>query len=140
MRNQSVLKFEPRETRKNIDSYRREKSFYQQLTLIDLDKGVDVLTIRFYGSGQTVYCVAWVSLWRHGFPTAGSTGSCRGQGKAGGYGYHKASAAMSEALSDAGFALAESISGVGDSAMRDALESIARHVGIVRPYIHQAHA
>lgn len=137
---QSVVTFEPRETSKNIESYRREKSFYQQWTLIDLDKGVDVITVRFYGPGSTVYCVAWVSLWRHGFPAAGSTGSCRGHGKAGGYGYHKASAAMSEALADAGFTLAESISGVGESAMRKALEAIARHAGIARPYIHQAHA
>jgi len=140
MRKQSVVAFEPRETSKSIDRYRRENSFYQQWTLIDLDNGVDVVTVRFYAAASTVYCVTWASLWRHGFPAAGETASCRGCGKAAGYGYHKASAAMSESLADAGFTFAESVSGVGESAMWEALDAIARHAGIVRPYIHKAHA
>lgn len=135
-----VLKFDPRESKRKVQSYRKEKSFHEEWSLIDLDMGQDVLTVRFYGSGMTVYCVAWVSLWRHGIDKAGLTGTCRGCGKAGGYGYHKASAAMEEALEDAGFILSESISGVGETAMRAALQAIADHVGIKRPMIHQSHA
>ena len=134
-----VLKFEPRESSKNIAHYRRENSFYAQWSLMDSD-GRDVVTARFYGSGSVVYCVVWVSLWRHGFPAAGETGSCRGCGKAGGGGYHKQSAAMADALEDAGFRFSDGIAGVGETAMRAALESIARHAGISRYFIHQAHA
>lgn len=135
-----VLKFAPRESKRKVLSYRRENSFNLQWSLIDLDMGKEVASVRFYGAGNTVYCVAWFSLWRHGFPKAGETGSCLGCGKAGGYGYHRVSAAMDEALEDAGFVLSESISGVGESAMKKALEAIALHVGIARPMIHQAHA
>lgn len=135
-----ILKFEPRESTRKIQSYRKESSFHAQWSLIDLDTGKDVVTVRFYGSGATVYCVAWASLWRHRFPKAGETGTCRGCGKAGGYGYHKASAAMDEALSDAGFTLSEDFGGVGETGMRGSLEAIARHAGITRPMIHQAHA
>lgn len=135
-----VLKFDPRESKRKVQSYRKESSFHEEWSLIDLDMGQDVLNVRFYGSGSVVYCVAWVSLWRHGISKAGATGTCRGCGKAGGYGYHKASAAMEEALQDAGFTLSESISGVGETAMRAALEAIAAHVGIARPMLHHSHA
>ena len=139
----TTFAFSPRESRKNIASYRREASFWREMSLIDLDKGKDVVNVRFYGSGATVYCVAWFSLWTYDFPGAelcGGTASCRGMGKAGGYGYHKASAAMQEALEDAGITLPADIAGVGDEAMRDALLALAKHVGIERPFIHTAHA
>lgn len=135
-----TLTFTPRESAKRIDSYRRESSFWAEHALIDLDMGACVAMVRFYGSAATVYCVVWISAWRHGFPAAGSTASCRGCGKAGGYGYHKASAAMQEALLDAGFTLSDDIAGRGDGAMREALESMAKLFGIARPYIHHAHA
>lgn len=134
------MQFVPKESAKPIRSYRKESSFYKELALIDLDKGQSVVEVRFYGAGTVAYCVVWVHGWEHGFPAAGVTGSCRGVGKAGGYGYHKASAAMQEALQDAGFTLSEPIDGRGDSAMDSALEDIAKLFAIARPYIHRAHA
>ena len=137
-----IVAFNPRESKKNTSSFRRENSFWSELALIDLDRGRDVVNVRFYGSGATVYCVAWFSLWQYEFPGAGlcgATASCRGMGKAGGYGYHKPSAAMSEAFQDAGIVLSNDISGVGDTAMLDAMLALAAHVGIARPMVFKSH-
>lgn len=135
MRNQVVTAFQPAESKKAIGSYRKEKSFWAEHALIDLDKGQSVANVRFYGAGSVVYCVAWFHLYPYGIE-----GTCRGAGKASGYGYHKPSAAMGEALADAGVTLAERIEAVGDTAMESALLAIAAHLQIARPMIHKSHA
>ena len=65
----------------------------------------------------------YASIWTYG---AGFVIS--GHGRATGYGYHKASAALSEALDSAGIVLSERIGGLGDGATRSALEAIARAI------------
>lgn len=86
-------------------------------------------------TASTVYC----SLWVHGKK------STSGRGQAGGYGYHKESAALQSAINSAGISLfgatfsntdqkinlkrSANIGGVGDDAMRTALISIARAAG-----------
>ena len=100
----------------------------------------EVVTARFYmgrsRNASTVYCSVWVHC--EGIHTAG-------HGTAGGWGYHKNSAALSAALSNAGIELWGSpydkededtqkgerahISGCGDSAMRSALLAVARATG-----------
>lgn len=52
-----------------------------------------------------------------------------GRGRAGGGGYHKSSAALAEALTDAGVTLSENISGRGETVMREALVAAARALG-----------
>jgi len=52
-----------------------------------------------------------------------------GTGKASGYGYHKTSAAVQDALDSAGVKLALPIDGRGDSAVRDALQAICGALG-----------
>lgn len=49
-----------------------------------------------------------------------------GSGRAGGYGYHRPSAAAAEALSRAGVKLSEDIGGRGDQAIRDAVEAVGK--------------
>ena len=100
----------------------------------------EVVTARFYmgrsRNASTVYCSVWVHC--EGIHTAG-------HGTAGGWGYHKNSAALSAALTSAGVELWGSpydkededtnegqrayISGCGDSAMRSALLAVARATG-----------
>ena len=63
-----------------------------------------------------------------------------GSGEAGGYGYHRPSEALEQAITNAGFTLSESIGGVGEQAMEQALLAIAECIGVVRPIIHRAHA
>lgn len=86
-------------------------------------------------TASTVYC----SLWVRGKK------STSGYGQAGGYGYHKLSAALQSAIKSAGISLfgatfsstdqkvdlkrSANIGGVGDDAMRTALISIARAAG-----------
>ena len=65
----------------------------------------------------------YASIW-----TYGAGFDISGHGRATGYGYHKASAALSTALDSAGIVLSERISGVGDGATRSALEAIARAI------------
>lgn len=94
---------------------------------------------RFYmgrsTSASTVYC----SLWVHGDKCTS------GHGKASGYGYHKESAALQDAIESAGIELRGSnyahssekpnykrvarIDGCGDSSMEMALMAIARAAG-----------
>ena len=63
----------------------------------------------------------YASIWVYG---AGFDIS--GHGRATGYGYHKASAALSTALESAGIVLSEPIAGVGEGAIRRAVEAVAR--------------
>lgn len=85
------------------------------------------IDVRWYmgrsNHASVVYCTVWL-------------GQNSGTGKAGGYGYHKESAAFGDALGSAGVTLTRAgreanheIHGVGDSAIRSALEAIMRELG-----------
>lgn len=63
-----------------------------------------------------------------------------GGGKAGGCGYHKASAALEAAFNDAQITFDEGVSGVGEMAMKDALATVAVAMGYKRFHTHNAHA
>ena len=58
----------------------------------------------------------YASIW-----TYGAGFDISGHGRATGYGYHKASAALSKALDSAGIVLSERIDGLGDGASQRAL-------------------
>lgn len=96
--------------------------------------GCAIVTARIYHPASVAYACIWIS-------STSKTPYARGTGKAGGYGYHKESAALADAIDDAGIRLSHSISGHGHSAMRDACEAIARAVsGKRRLIVHEAHA
>ena len=69
---------------------------------------------------STVYC----SIWVHAPGLHAS-----GNGTAWGYGYHKESAALSDALQSAGVTIIESISAAGERAMEEALRAVAIAAG-----------
>lgn len=131
---QTVVKFEPREDGRSISHYRRESSFRREFALIDLDEERDALIARFYGQGSVAYCVVWIRGYDYGIPSA------MGYGKAVGWGYHKDSAALKEALARAGVTLGDDMDGRGEEAMRRAIEAIGDHMGIKRSLVHLAHA
>lgn len=90
------------------------------------------VTVRWYASrsgdgASPVYC----SLWVHCSPYYVS-----GRGKAGGYGYHKASAAFQEACDSAGIELSQPVDGRGDSLVREALFAIGQALGFDRSKLH----
>lgn len=120
-----------RETKKNA---RREKGFDREIAVLDPKTGQAILTARIYHPGSVAYCSLWVSSRNNG--TYG-----RGQGKAGGYGYHKQSAALNAAIRDAGIVLSQDIGGVGETAMNEAVTAIAKALtGRRRFIVHTAHA
>ena len=90
----------------------------------------ELITVRCYmgrsASASTVYASIWVNA-----PDIHTSG----KGKAGGYGYHKASAAVADAISSAGITLDTNISGVGDGAIKESLEAIANALGFERVLI-----
>lgn len=115
-----------------VTSHRKENAFWKQLTLLDPKTGRSIINARFYQPGTVCYCCLWVSGGEH-------YGS--GAGRAGGGGYHKPSAALSEALRDAGVTLNDPISGYGDSHMWDALEALGRALTGKRKFFRvEAHA
>lgn len=119
-----------------MGSYRKEKGFYRQISIICPRDGSSIVTARFYWPGRdgASNCYACVWIW-------GGDSHGHGGGKAGGYGYHKESAALESALHNAGVYLSENIGGRGDSAIRDALTAVARAVtGRRRFFIIEAHA
>lgn len=79
------------------------------------------VTLRTYAGrsrdSSRIYASIWVS------------GRYSGHGYAGGYGYHKASAAAQTAIRSAGITLSAPIDGRGDSAIEGALGAIARALG-----------
>lgn len=120
-----------RETPRNMH---RKDHLSREIAVLDPATGRAIVTARTYYPGTVAYACIWIAS------TARTPYAC-GTGKAGGYGYHKESAAFAEAISDAGIQLSESISGVGNGAMRDACEAIARAVtGKRRLIIHEAYA
>ena len=127
----------------SLGSYRKEKhGLHKQYTLLDLGTAPYILAdgtnsysvpviVRVYYPAQTAYACVWIS---------GKDNYSIGKGKAGGCGYDKASAAVDIALRDAGIQLETSIHGVGESAIRGALNASARHFGLTQWTITEAYA
>ena len=85
----------------------------------------EIIDLRLYmsrsGDGASpIYGSIWIN---------GNNQHTSGSGTAGGYGYHKGSAAAGDAISSAGIALDKDINGRGDSAIKEALIAIARAMG-----------
>lgn len=124
-------------------NHRKENHFTHQITAVAINKdgrAYDAVTLRIYSTDARSYACIWTAsncswnnardLWRNG------------SGSAGGYGYHRASAATAEAIYNAGIELSEDINGRGTCAMREAVEAIARAMwnDSVNIYITEAHA
>jgi len=93
----------------------------------------EVVNLRLYQTKTAAYCRLFVNSADHGITATGS-------GKAGGYGYNRQSAAASEAISNAGFMLSETIDGQGDKAVREAVKAIGERVAPTkRIHIINAH-
>ncbi len=72
-------------------------------------------------NASVVYCSVWIR---------GNGIEISGRGSAGGYGYHKESAALQDALASAGVVLEKSIDGCGDGSIRYAMIAIADAMGL----------
>jgi len=111
-------------------SHRKEKGFSGEYSVID-GKLNKLVSCRIYWGTSRCYCCLWI----HGDKVCGS-----GSGLAGGYGYHKESAAVSDAISAAGIKLDERIDGVGETAITEALEAIGKALTRRKIKVFKAHA
>jgi hypothetical protein len=82
-----------------------------------------IVDARCYMGRANNASVVYANIWVHDH-----TGQrwCSGSSSAGGWGYHKESAAIGEAIRSAGIELSSDINGRGSSAIDDALKAIAR--------------
>lgn len=107
---------------------------HAQFTVLEATTGREVVTVRAYWPGVVVYAIAWL----HG---SAYDDQSVGFGSAGGYGYHMLSAAIEDALRDAGVEFSAHWGGAGDYVMREAIEATARKISTKRRfYIVEAHA
>ncbi len=109
---------------------RPERGFYQQVSAVDLDTGREPVVARWYRSGSIERCALWSRL-----PDA----DLLRVGVARGYGYHKPSAALQDALRLSGWHLDTDIDGRGDGAIDEAITAIATACGASRVAIVRAH-
>tara|TARA_R110000782_G_scaffold161519_1_gene253483 strand:- start:8 stop:403 length:396 start_codon:yes stop_codon:yes gene_type:complete len=108
-----------------------QHGFYKEIAVLH-GNGSSPCRFRFYNTGQTIHCCAWIS---------GTKVYSSGYGKAGGYGYCRESAAMYHAIKDGGITMSEHWAGVGDSKMREAAIDIAKKVTGKRVFrLHVAHS
>ena len=107
----------------NAINYGDKKELIKTFNVVT-DELKEIITVRCYmgrsANASTVYASVWINT---------SEVHTSGKGKAAGGGYHKESAAVAEAIKSAGITLDTDISGVGDGAICDALEAIARALG-----------
>ena len=120
------MKVTLKEMKKNAVNYGGKKELISSWdVIVNTDDGLkNIMTVRCYmgrsANASTVYASIWIYGEKH---------HTSGTGKAGGYGYHKASAAISDAIRSAGIELDENIAGRGDSATEESLEAIASALG-----------
>lgn len=119
----------------NARNYSGDKELIDRLQVVTYDQSqapaiIVVVDARIWMGRSRSSSVAYASIWVH---PKGGNDYRSGAGKAGGYGYHRASAALQEAIASAGITLAVPIDGAGDSAMRAAVLAIARAAGYPEP-------
>lgn len=115
-------------------SHRKEKHFYKQVSAVvfnhETKTAYECVTLRIYATDNRHYACIWTHTncaWIKDDETTRSL-DANGSGCAGGWGYHRASAAACEAVCNAGFDLSEDISGRGDAAIEEAVKAIARSI------------
>ena len=116
----------PPTTQANGKNLSRQKEMVSAMSAVAVINGKmrEVVVARWYMARKSDGASpVYASIW-----TYGAGFGISGHGRATGYGYHKASAALSKALDSAGIVLSERIDGLGDGATRSALEAIARAI------------
>ena len=118
----------------NAQNLGGKKEAVKQAVLIACKAGEfsEPVTVRWYmsrsGDGASpVYCALWVRC---------SPYYVSGRGKAGGYGYHKASAAFQDACDSAGIELSKPVDGRGNDMVREAILAIGEALGFEQSEMH----
>lgn len=102
---------------------RQEKHFYNGYKVVTIvnDKMVMLVDARLGATNNCHYASVWLNTCYCDSDYHNNCGFARGAGKAGGCGYHRASAALNSAFFRAGMLFSVGCDGMGESAMRDCL-------------------
>lgn len=113
----------------SLKGFRRDSGFYKSLTLVAMHENEikSFAEIRHYATKATNYACFWIHS-----PVLGLYGQTGG--KAGGYGYDRSEAAVSQA------ARAHGIKVPSWCNERELLESLAKHLGLETYYVIETNA
>lgn len=118
----SISSLEKSSKPKGFRSSHHKDQLHSSIKVIN-DSFEEIIDCRLYFPGTVAYCCLWASNKDKYFS---------GSGSAGGYGYHKTSAALADAIynlidsiNQETIRLSKSISGVGETAMEEALLAVA---------------
>ncbi len=117
--NHMIAKFTAKTCLSNAKNYSQAKELVSRYLVIDKKTERVIVDCRCYmgrsSSSSQVYASIWInSIKPLGDDAEGFATYTSGHGIAGGYGYHKESAAIGEAISSSGFTLFGNVSGYGD--------------------------
>ena len=118
-----VVSFVPAQDMPRAYRDREEKHFYTGYKVVFISEGemVELVDARLGATDSCHYASVWLDCFYSNESFACENGRAYGAGKAGGYGYHRASAALESALRRAGMRFSVGCSCMGESAMRDCL-------------------
>lgn len=114
-----IAKFTAKNCQSNAKNYAQEKELVSRYLVIDKKTEKVVIDCRCYMGRSSNSSQVCASIWINSLKplcddAEGFTTYASGHGTAGGYGYHKESAAIDAAISSAGFTLFGCASGYGD--------------------------
>lgn len=118
-----VISFVPAQNMPVSYRERQEKHFYMGykiVTIID-DKMETLIDARLGATDSCHYASIWLNTKYSDYDYYNEYGDARASAKAGGYGYHRASAALESAFTRAGMRFTVGCSGMGESMMKDCL-------------------
>ena len=120
----TVKSFEAKQNMSATIRDREEKYIKRGYKAVCIDNGEmrELVDLRIGRTDTTVYACVWLSGINHLNCWA------YGSGKAGGYGYHRASAAAESAFRAAGMVFDSGFSGCGDSATREAVQAAGEYL------------
>lgn len=118
-----VISFNPAQNMPASYRERQAKHFYNGYKVVTIvnNEMVELVDVRLGATDNCHYASVWLNVRYYDNNYYNTCGSARGTGKAGGYGYHRASAVLESAFSRAGMRFEDGCSCKGESAMRDCL-------------------
>ena len=118
-----VVSFVPAQDMPRAYRDREEKYFYSAYKVVTIvnDEMIELVDARLGATENCHYAVIWLDCFYSNKDFAYENGRACGAGKAGGWGYHRESAALESAFRRAGMKFDIGCSGQGETMMRDCL-------------------
>lgn len=118
-----VISFNPSQNMPRAYCDREEKHFYSAYKVVTIvnDEMIELVDARLGATENCHYAVIWLNCFYSNENFACENGRACGADKAGGWGYHRESAALEAAFSRAGMKFNIGCSGMGEGMMRDCL-------------------